>query len=1078
MPTYYESWTLTCNEVGLNFPLPRFYAYAGMSVVQIFDILIKEQLPPSTTITALYCEERKKYHHEQIMKEEEVNSSIGHDDEQQSKPKKRNPPIEVVFQIVKKYHNQIPIGIASSGWKDHIVKGLEKYDLLQYFDTIVTVEDEDVKNGKPHPDMYVVAAQRLGVHVQNCIGFEDADLGMEAIEKAGYLYACDVRLFHNYPRNIERRMLMEEGNAKVNCGEEKETEIEAPSVATLGKNETIDGGHIKAENEDDAISRNEEEEEAKDGSDDEESMGGDIIWRKDDGDDDDDNGMNSSEEQRRGGGGGRFPADRKQNNEEDDDQGNHNENKKQGELEGGALAVQVDQDIFGDVFGDTSDVKIEAERIKSGDEVSRVHNAKDEESTVPASNVQNFEDPFGSSTGSLGLIGVAFLGDVQENGEGNTMNEEVARPESDSKVDQDIFGDIGDVFVNTPAVRSETLKHIIGVAISGDTKVNDKTNEDEEATRPEPNDEIDQDDLGKVDHIEDANERIAETRKDSIEHEEVESSGGIVESDRGVFGGSVEANSEALEKTREDESTGDMKVNDTADAAHDNEIKPPTGFSAEENHLALEKEGAHLEHTESSLQLPNHEIKHEIGPDKHAPIEPEGTPLFLKGELDERTEGHEIEFISTEERGAASPFPVEDLDNKSDTRVEEIMDQIKALREKNKGRISEALALRMGEVKFRQEFEDDDGAFDEDDDDMGATLGFLGPIKEVDSMLYRNQSDDSSVKDNNPANKQIIVPLPPKHDHKKAESEVTERAAISMKSNEKLDGSTFADVSLNEVTVAKSEGISMKEPRAEPQNLVTEGDVQVPYVEHYPREELFKKLGESHSESYEFTPYQSVSTITTSVYEEDAVDEAKEDGVSSHDKEMSIDLTASEKKTVEGGGGLDKNIIYSSPTANLTPSSSSSSSSSCDFKDGDELGNAVSNDDDNFATARELAQKAMEQDKEDFFTEEVPLSEKQLLQSILLAEDAAINGKNSFTTKDKIHVLEKVHVGSIDEDDFNYGDHKYNKQRNVVQQRHMFGIGRLFGRVFGGIKQSRPAQSVSDQSDDTGAITSVESTFI
>ena len=198
MPTYYESWTKTCNEIGLTFPISRFYDYAGMSVIQIFDILIKEQLPKDTSITALYCEERKKYHHHQIMMNED------------SKDKKcRNPPIDVVLNIVKAYHNKIPIGIASSGWKDHIIDGLKRYNILHYFDTIVTVEDDEVKNGKPHPDMYVIAAKKLGVDVKYCIGFEDADLGMEAIERANYLYACDVRLFHDYPRNIEKRLLKE-----------------------------------------------------------------------------------------------------------------------------------------------------------------------------------------------------------------------------------------------------------------------------------------------------------------------------------------------------------------------------------------------------------------------------------------------------------------------------------------------------------------------------------------------------------------------------------------------------------------------------------------------------------------------------------------------------------------------------------------------------------------------------------------------------------------------------------------------------------------------------------------------------
>ncbi len=232
MPTYYESWTRTCNEVGLTFPISRFYDLAGMSVPHIFELLIKEQLPETTTITPLYCEERKKYHHEQIMKEEEEKED--YQSHTSPPPPSRNPPIEVVFDIIRKYHTKIPIGIASSGWKDHIISNLTKHNLLQFFSTIVTVEDEEVKNGKPHPDMYVIAAEKLGVDVKDCVGFEDADLGMESIKSAGYMYACDVRLFYDYPRNVEKRMMVEKGYE--NGGEEKEIVVEEGKEQNLESN--------------------------------------------------------------------------------------------------------------------------------------------------------------------------------------------------------------------------------------------------------------------------------------------------------------------------------------------------------------------------------------------------------------------------------------------------------------------------------------------------------------------------------------------------------------------------------------------------------------------------------------------------------------------------------------------------------------------------------------------------------------------------------------------------------------------------------------------------------------------------
>jgi HAD superfamily hydrolase (TIGR01509 family) len=42
-----------------------------------------------------------------------------------------------------------------------------------------------VPNGKPDPDLFLVCAERLGVDPRKCVGFEDGDLGMQAIRAAG-----------------------------------------------------------------------------------------------------------------------------------------------------------------------------------------------------------------------------------------------------------------------------------------------------------------------------------------------------------------------------------------------------------------------------------------------------------------------------------------------------------------------------------------------------------------------------------------------------------------------------------------------------------------------------------------------------------------------------------------------------------------------------------------------------------------------------------------------------------------------------------------------------------------------------
>ena len=47
---------------------------------------------------------------------------------------------------------------------------------------------EDVVHGKPAPDMFLLAAKKIGVAPEKCLVFEDAEPGMRAAEAAGMKY--------------------------------------------------------------------------------------------------------------------------------------------------------------------------------------------------------------------------------------------------------------------------------------------------------------------------------------------------------------------------------------------------------------------------------------------------------------------------------------------------------------------------------------------------------------------------------------------------------------------------------------------------------------------------------------------------------------------------------------------------------------------------------------------------------------------------------------------------------------------------------------------------------------------------
>lgn len=78
---------------------------------------------------------------------------------------------------------KIPCGVASSSYQPIIVRRLGKVGVLDHFLHITS--GDEVARGKPNPDIYLLALQRLGVAAQDCIAFEDSELGAQAAIAAG-----------------------------------------------------------------------------------------------------------------------------------------------------------------------------------------------------------------------------------------------------------------------------------------------------------------------------------------------------------------------------------------------------------------------------------------------------------------------------------------------------------------------------------------------------------------------------------------------------------------------------------------------------------------------------------------------------------------------------------------------------------------------------------------------------------------------------------------------------------------------------------------------------------------------------
>ena len=89
--------------------------------------------------------------------------------------------IEELLKYLK--NSNYKVAVASSSSMNHIINNMEKTDLKKYIDEFAS--GAEVENGKPAPDVFLLAAKRLGVKSEECLVLEDSKAGVIAGSSAG-----------------------------------------------------------------------------------------------------------------------------------------------------------------------------------------------------------------------------------------------------------------------------------------------------------------------------------------------------------------------------------------------------------------------------------------------------------------------------------------------------------------------------------------------------------------------------------------------------------------------------------------------------------------------------------------------------------------------------------------------------------------------------------------------------------------------------------------------------------------------------------------------------------------------------
>ena len=91
--------------------------------------------------------------------------------------------ISIVADVVRKYHNILPMSIGTGSTRNGAKKTLEVIEMSHFFEIVIT--SNDIENPKPHPETFLKCAELMKVNPKECIVFEDGILGMQAAKTAG-----------------------------------------------------------------------------------------------------------------------------------------------------------------------------------------------------------------------------------------------------------------------------------------------------------------------------------------------------------------------------------------------------------------------------------------------------------------------------------------------------------------------------------------------------------------------------------------------------------------------------------------------------------------------------------------------------------------------------------------------------------------------------------------------------------------------------------------------------------------------------------------------------------------------------
>ncbi|MBP6073127.1 MAG: beta-phosphoglucomutase [Flavobacterium sp.] len=164
---HYLAWKKIAANLGIDFTHEHNELLKGVSRVRSLDIILELGKVEATQ------DQKNQW---LIQKNEDYLTYLVDMDQSEILP-----GVLPVLQFLKAHQQPIALGSASKNARPI----LEKTGILSYFDAIV--DGNDVSNAKPDPEVFLQAAQKLGISKENSIVFEDSVAGIQAANSASMI---------------------------------------------------------------------------------------------------------------------------------------------------------------------------------------------------------------------------------------------------------------------------------------------------------------------------------------------------------------------------------------------------------------------------------------------------------------------------------------------------------------------------------------------------------------------------------------------------------------------------------------------------------------------------------------------------------------------------------------------------------------------------------------------------------------------------------------------------------------------------------------------------------------------------